>query len=153
MIAPDVVQQLEAARVGLLADLAKLDDAIAALTDGTRPTPDARPAHIPRGRPVKKAPPARGTQSTKHLDGKRTGRAPTWDIVMGEQYWKTKPDMTTTEIADRLGTTPKLLRQHAARHDWGLRAEKAAGTSRRKCRACGSTVTSGQACPACGIPA
>jgi ribosomal protein L32 len=103
---------------------------------------------------VKEAPPIRGKQSTKHLDAKRTGRAPTWDIVRGESYWKTKPDMTATEIADRVGTTPANLTDRAKRCGWGPRPTKATSpTTTKKCRACGSTVSPGQACPACGVTA
>jgi ribosomal protein L32 len=149
MIAPDVVQQLEAARAGLLADLAKVDDAIAALTDGARPTPQERP--VPRGRPVKKAPPVhRGASSTKHLNGKRTGRAPKWDVALAERLWKS--GVSAQEIADRTGAPgAQTVYERAARLKWGKRQKATSPT--RKCRACGSTVTPGQACPSCGITA
>jgi hypothetical protein len=161
MIAPDVVQQLEAARFRAADELARLDKALAALREPpTGPVVVTGPIVITRGRPVKKAASTHSKQHTtrlhpftpkvKPVDGKRTGRAPTWDVVKAEQLWKN--GVAAQEIADRTGATgAQTIYERAARCKWGKRQKAASAT--KKCRACGSTVTPGQACPACGVPA
>ena len=153
----DFAATLQAMREQLAAERARIDRALEAVSDLQKSYPvsgNGQPrATVPAKQGPKKTVPERGKASTKHLDGKRVGRPPTWDVVKGEQFWKTKPDMLIAEIADRVGTTAANLTERAKRCDWGPRPTKATGpTTTKKCRACGSTVTPGQACPACGIP-
>jgi len=139
-----IVEQLEAARATAVEEIKRLDAALAALRG--EPQPD--------GRPVKKAA-DRGAQSVRHLAGKRTGRAPSWDTAKARRLYD--QGRTFPEIAAAVGSTEKSVGGYARRNGWPARGKgfhrTKGGPGRPKCKACGSTVTPGETCPACGIPA
>jgi hypothetical protein len=139
-----ILQELEETRAERAADLGRLDTAIAALrgTGGGNGKLLAALTKPPKAKPAKAA-------GKPHRKGKPTGGGPKWDIVLAERLWKS--GVPVTEIADRVGAKPDSLYERAARCKWGKRPTTA--TTRTKCKACGSMVTTGQTCPSCGIPA
>lgn len=151
MITPALLEQLEAERAATQDRLDRLDDAITSLR--------ALAPAVPNGRPAKKAARAtgRGKQSTKHLDGKRSGRTPAWDTEKARQLYDR--GRTFPEIAEAVGATAKSVGGYARRHRWpprgkGFHRAKGSPVHRKTCRGCGSTVgPERDSCPSCGMPA
>lgn len=167
----DFAATLQVMREKLATERARIDRALEAISDlqksypvsGNGQAKAAAPPVQARPAPKKAAPKVagRGKQSTAHLDGKRTGREPKWDVELAERLWKA--GVPVDEIMDRSGAPGKAsIYERAARCKWEgrhaaqrKRAQEKAPRSlaglKRRCEQCLGTTTT-DPCEHCKAP-